>query len=95
MKKPLSLIISVTLLILVVVFTLQNSSVSTIKLLFWEINASLSLMLIFTFTLGILVAVIVLTPIIIRLKKTGNKIYKKADKPENEESNSGDNELQE
>lgn len=68
MKNSAALIISVSILILIAVFTLQNAQMARIQFLFWTTEASLSLILFITFAVGILSAVIVLLPVIYRLK---------------------------
>ena len=69
MKKSFTLILAVIILIITVVFTLQNNIQIQLNLLFWEIEASLSLVLFSTLSIGILLAIGFLTPSIITLKR--------------------------
>jgi len=79
MKKSISLIISITVLVLAVIFTLQNAGVIQVKILFWSLEASLSLILILTFAIGAISALVVILPIIFTLTKTKNKLMKEND----------------
>ncbi|WP_126455063.1 LapA family protein [Sulfuriflexus mobilis] len=47
--------IGLVLLLLVVVFTVQNASVIDIQLLFWKISMSRSLMIFFVLAIGIII----------------------------------------
>lgn len=68
MKNSAALIISISILILTVIFTLQNAQIARVKFLFWNTEASLSLILFITLGMGILCAVIVLLPVVYKLK---------------------------
>jgi uncharacterized integral membrane protein len=77
MKNTVALIFSILILILTVIFTLQNAQMAHIKFLSWHIEASLSLILFTTFGVGILCAVTVLLPVIYKLKAHQKNLNKK------------------
>lgn len=66
MKYSFALIASITILILTVIFTLQNTQVAHVKFLVWNTETSLSLILFITFSIGIIASVIALLPVIIK-----------------------------
>jgi uncharacterized integral membrane protein len=71
------LIFGLILVILVVIFTLQNSAEITINLFFWEIqNAPLALVILCCIALGYFVAAIYLYPKIWNLKSENKKLSK-------------------
>ncbi len=91
MKKPIYLILAIILLILIVLFTLQNTTEIDIKFLFWHVVASQVILIFFTFSFGVLLAVLLLLPTIIKLKKklrmakkVQQKIENKVSKPNEE-----------
>jgi len=47
------------LLVLIIIFSLQNTQPITIKLLFWEANASSAFLILITFILGLGIGMIV------------------------------------
>lgn len=47
--------IGLVLLLLIVIFTVQNASVIDIQLLFWKISMSRSLMIFFVLAIGIII----------------------------------------
>ncbi len=68
MKRTAALIGTIIILILVVVFTLQNAGDIRVDFLFWNFESSLALVLFITFSLGILASILALLPLIIREK---------------------------
>lgn len=62
------------MLILTVVFTLENAYIIKVNYFFWSAEASLSLVLFITLAIGLLSAIIVLLPIIISLKAAKNDL---------------------
>ncbi|WP_320815664.1 LapA family protein [Flavobacterium sp.] len=68
MRQTTNLILTIITLILIVVFTLQNTNEVNITLLFWEIKTSLALLIFSIFSLGVIIAIFIFTPIIIALK---------------------------
>jgi len=80
MKKTFFLILLVILIILIVVFTLQNSDNVSIKFFTLEFTSSLSLIVFLTFTFGIMVAILALSPSMLKdskLRKTMKKEIKR------------------
>ncbi|MGB5203599.1 MAG: LapA family protein [Eudoraea sp.] len=73
MKQTTNLGLTIITLIFVVIFTLQNTSEVSITLLFWNIKTSLALLIFSLFSIGVIIAIFVLTPIIIGLKSTLKK----------------------
>jgi len=73
MKQIKYLILTIITLIFIVAFTLQNNSEVNITVLFWNIKTSLALLTFSLFSLGVIIAIFVLTPIIIALKTTLKK----------------------
>jgi uncharacterized integral membrane protein len=73
MKQTTYIILTIITLIFIVVFTLQNTSEVSIALLFWDIKTSLALLIFSLFSLGVLIAIFILTPIIIALKSSLRK----------------------
>ncbi|WP_223813554.1 lipopolysaccharide assembly protein LapA domain-containing protein [Polaribacter sp. IC066] len=65
--------LTIITLILIVVFTLQNTSEVRIDFLFWSIRISLALLICSLFSLGVLIAIFMLTPLIIALKSSLKK----------------------
>ncbi len=65
MKQTTYLGLTIITLIFIVVFTLQNTAEVSINLLIWNIKTSLALLIFSLFSLGVLIAIFVLTPIII------------------------------
>ncbi len=77
MKKTFSLILIAMLIILVVVFTLQNSDSVLIKFFYLEFSSSLSLIIFLTFVFGGLVAIIALSPSMMKDSKLNKSMRKK------------------
>jgi uncharacterized integral membrane protein len=73
MKQTIYITLTIVALILIVVFTLQNTSEVSIDFLFWNIKTSLALLICSLFSLGVLIAIFMLTPIIIALKSSLKK----------------------
>ena len=57
MKKNLKIYTGLGLLILVVLFTLQNTETVPISFLFWEFRISRALMILIVFVIGVLVGI--------------------------------------
>ncbi len=76
MRKTLSLILIAVLMILIVVFTLQNSDQVLVKFFSYEFSSSLSLILFLTFALGFIIAVLVMSPGKINDNKTIKRLNK-------------------
>ena len=68
MKQTTYLLLTIITLIFIVVFTLQNTNEVSITLLFWNIKASLALLIFSLFSFGVIISIFILTPIIIALK---------------------------
>lgn len=63
-KNPMGKIIAgIVIIILVVIFALQNSESTAVKLYFWETNAPLVLLFLLCFTAGLCFAILALLPI--------------------------------
>ncbi|TLP72862.1 lipopolysaccharide assembly protein LapA domain-containing protein [Maribacter sp. ACAM166] len=73
MKQTTYIILTIITLIFIVVFTLQNTSEVSIAILFWNTKTSLALLIFSLFSLGMIIAIFILTPIIIALKSTLKK----------------------
>jgi putative membrane protein len=52
------LVVGVTLLLLLVIFTVQNASVVSINFFFWELSISRSLMIFFVLAIGFIIGLI-------------------------------------
>ncbi|MFT4968639.1 MAG: putative integral membrane protein [Chitinophagales bacterium] len=70
MKKLSYLILTIVVLILIVLFTLQNTISVNIHVLFWNVQTSLALLI---FSLGAIASIFILTPTIIALKSSLKK----------------------
>ena len=57
MKKNIKIYAGLGLLILVVLFTLQNTETVPISFLFWEFRISRALMILMIFVIGVLVGI--------------------------------------
>ena len=78
------LIFILILVILVIIFTLQNSTEITIQFFFWEIvNAPLVLVLMACIVIGYTIAAFYLYPRLWKLKKENKKLIKLNEKYEN------------
>ena len=77
MKNTITLIAATIIFLFVVSFTLQNSADIPLKILFWESQGSLAMMIALTSTSGILVAILALLPKIIRLRHELRETNKK------------------
>lgn len=75
MKKPIILTFSIILLVMLVIFTLQNANHVQITYFFWDGYISLALLLFITLAIGIIVALIILVPVIAHLRKARREIY--------------------
>lgn len=76
MKKTFALIISTVILLLTVIFTLQNSQIANVDFNFWNTEASLSLILFITISNGLITAIIALAPVIFSLKSDVKRLKK-------------------
>lgn len=72
MKKTVSLVLAVILLMLVVIFTLQNTQAVRIDVFFWGFESSLALIIFATFTAGFLLGMLALLPRLFRSSGNGN-----------------------
>lgn len=68
MKKTISLVLLLSLLLLVVIFTVQNAEVVQIQFLFWETSLSIAIFMFLLLFLGVLVGILSLLPHIFHLK---------------------------
>ncbi len=71
-----TLIIALVLMILVVFFVLQNAEIISVQLWFWQIEASLALLLTSTLLLGAIIALLVFLPALFK-KNSEIKALKK------------------
>ncbi len=71
---PAKIIIILVLLIIVAIFTFQNTGVVNIKFLFWELEMSRSLMFLGTLFSGIIIGMILSLLNIVARKKNQKKI---------------------
>lgn len=62
-------VLAVVLMTLIVIFSIQNSSSTPVKVYFWEVNAPLVLLFVISFMLGIIASIITLWPISRHSKK--------------------------
>jgi uncharacterized integral membrane protein len=73
MKRTTYLVLTLISLILIVLFTLQNTSEVRVNLLFWNIKTTLALLIFSLFSFGVLIAIFILVPVIMTLKSTLKK----------------------
>ena len=59
MRKVLWLILALLVIILVVVFVVQNATLVTVDFLFWEFRSSLALLILVSLALGIIISLLV------------------------------------
>lgn len=85
MKKPIYLVLSIIILTFVIIFTIQNTTQLDINILFWKITTSQVVLIFSMFSFGILLAITLLIPTIIKykseirtLKKSNKLVEKKA-----------------
>lgn len=76
MKKTMAIIVSVTTLLLTVIFTLQNAEDAQLSVLFWKVEASLALILFITLTIGVVSAVVALLPVVMSLRTSKVELKK-------------------
>lgn len=79
-------VLAVVLMTLIVIFSIQNSSSTPVKVYFWEVNAPLVLLFIISFMLGIIAAIITLWPISRHSKKLHKLVEEQKSKIETLES---------
>jgi uncharacterized integral membrane protein len=77
MKKASILMVTVIIILLTAVFTLQNAQVIIVNFFFWSFEASLSLILFVTYAIGLFSAIVGLLPTIIFRKETKNGLNNK------------------
>ncbi|UAM98187.1 LapA family protein [Polaribacter litorisediminis] len=73
MKQTTYIILTIITLIFIVVFTLQNTSEVIVNLLLWNIKTSLALLIFSLFSLGVLISILIFTPVIMSLKSSLKK----------------------
>jgi uncharacterized integral membrane protein len=73
-KRLFRLITGIVLVLLVIIFTLQNNDLQTIHLILWKTEMPVAFALFLSFLLGLLVAGISLFPGFRRASKAENKI---------------------
>ncbi|MGV3611910.1 MAG: LapA family protein [Fluviicola sp.] len=74
MKNTVALIISICILILTIIFTLQNTQIVRVYFLFGSREASLSLILFVTLGIGVLCTLMVFLPVVYKLKAHQKKL---------------------
>jgi len=70
------LIFACILILLVVIFAVQNADQVAVHFISWELNISLALLLIVTLIIGALIGLLVATPKILRHKKEIGQLKK-------------------
>jgi len=65
-----SIIISLVLAVLLAIIAVQNNAVVTFKLLFWDINISMALLIFAVIILGCLLGIALMLPTLFQRKKT-------------------------
>jgi uncharacterized integral membrane protein len=73
MKKTYYLIATILALILVVIFTLQNTEEVVVTVFFRDISTSKALLIFSLFSLGVMFALLLLTPTVLSLRKKMKK----------------------
>ena len=76
MKNIYLLIVTAVVLTLTIIFILQNTLVTQVKFVFWDTQASLSLILFITFLIGAMATVIGVLPVFFKLRKAKNLLRK-------------------
>ena len=66
-------IIILVLIVLVVIFALQNSMIISLKLWFWNADVHLGFVLILTFVIGALIGILFSIPLIVKKNKKINQ----------------------
>jgi uncharacterized integral membrane protein len=79
-----TLILALILMILLVFFVLQNAEIITVQLWFWQIEASLALILTSTLLLGAIIALLVFLPALYKKNSDINTIRKQMKQKESE-----------
>lgn len=69
MKRPTYLILAIIFLVLIVIFTLQNTNEMDVKVFIWDIYVSQAILIFSVFSAGVLLAISLMLPTIIRLKR--------------------------
>ena len=69
MKNPATIIISLILLLLAIIFAVQNSGAVDITIYFWEVSISLAIILFSTLFIGIIIGIFLLIPTILKLRR--------------------------
>ena len=70
------LIIASLLVLIVVIFAVQNAESVSVHFISWEVGMSLALLLIVTLIIGLFIGVLVITPRVLRSKKELNQLKK-------------------
>lgn len=65
MRKSIYSILTIALLILVVIITLQNTGEVSIRLLFWNLDIPLAILVFAMFALGVIITILRLSPSLI------------------------------
>lgn len=86
MKKSSYLILTVALLILVVIFTLQNTEEVSIHILHWSLKTPLAILIFSMFAIGVVSTILFLTPSLIAMKIARAKSKKKISELEKQHS---------
>jgi len=76
MRITIALILALILTIIVAIFAIQNNIAINITFLAWSIDGSLALILIITFALGIVLGLLVSTPIWIKKTRQSSTLKK-------------------
>ncbi len=70
------LIIASLLVLIVVIFAVQNAESVSVHFISWELSMSLALLLIVTLIIGLFIGILVVTPRLLRSKKELNVLKK-------------------
>ena len=76
MKKFVNIIVLI-LAILIIIFAVQNYMVTTVKVFFWNINGSLSIILLLVLLIGYLIGYFSCLPLVFRRRKQIKEMEKK------------------
>ncbi len=76
MKRPAYLLLAIIFLVIIVIFTLQNTNEMDVKVFFWDIYVSQAILIFSVFSAGVLLAILLMLPTIMRLKKEVKTVKK-------------------
>ncbi len=76
MKRPAYLLLAIIFLVIIVIFTLQNTNEMDVKVFFWDIYVSQAILIFSVFSVGVLLAILLMLPTIMRLKKEVKTVKK-------------------